>query len=188
MAENSFEQSRSAETPSVTRRALRSLSFSSIGGQVFTGFTCTCVTVADRLYKASQMDNKGKNDKALAPHCPDHSPVMDKSVKLDTGRQFLLLESRRALFVPGCLSPQPCFKGLSIYRGDNHSNFSSWNGWLTSDGIRNEILNLLLGCSKGWTSSMSWRRCNIKYMCKKPLCIFKHDMMKVRLQLDTCCD
>lgn len=83
MAENSFEQSRSAETTSVTRRALRSVSFSSIGGQVFTGFTCTCVTVADRLYKASQMDNKGKN-------CPDHSPVMDKSVKLDTGRQFLL--------------------------------------------------------------------------------------------------
>lgn len=90
MAENSFEQSLSAETPSVTRRALRSVCFSNIGRQVFTGFTCTCVRVADKLYEASQMDNKGKNDKVLAPHCPDHSPVMDKSAKLDTGRRFLL--------------------------------------------------------------------------------------------------
>lgn len=46
--------------------------------------------MADKLYEASQTDNKGKNDKALAPHCPDHSPVMDKSAKLDTARQFLL--------------------------------------------------------------------------------------------------
>ncbi len=90
MAENSFEQSYSAETHSVTRRALRSVCFSNIGGQVFIGFPCTCVTVADRLYEASQMDNKRKKDKALAPHCPDHNPVMDKSVKLDTGCQFLL--------------------------------------------------------------------------------------------------
>lgn len=74
----------SAETPSVTRRASLTLSDRFSQGSLLHVWQWQTSSM-----KQVRQTTKEKNDKALAPHCPDHSPVMDKSAKLDTGRHFL---------------------------------------------------------------------------------------------------